>query len=113
MKLFFFISIIILLTGCLQNKGVYWCGDHACVNKNEKEAYFKKTMIVERRAINKKNIKNTSELEKISNDVIQKQKKTKANQKKKAKSEKDLQKETKIKDNLKKKLEKKLEKKIE
>tara|TARA_B110000438_G_C15499277_1_gene514959 strand:+ start:377 stop:631 length:255 start_codon:yes stop_codon:yes gene_type:complete len=84
MKLFFFIFIIILVTGCSQNKGVYWCGDHACINKNEKEAYFKKTMIVERRIINKKDIKNTSELEKISNEMKQKQKQIKKKTKEKS-----------------------------
>ena len=49
--------IILLITACSTNKGVYWCGDHPCINKKEKEAYFKKTMIVEVRNFDKKNIK--------------------------------------------------------
>ena len=36
-----------MATSCAPNKKVYWCGDHPCINKKEKEAYFKKTMIVE------------------------------------------------------------------
>ena len=57
--------IILLLTSCSTTKGVYWCGDHPCINKKEKEAYFKKTMIVEVRDIKKKSYKNNSEIEKL------------------------------------------------
>ena len=57
MKIFFFISFFFLLYSCTNNKTVYWCGDHACINKKEKEAYFKKTMIVEIRELSKKDIK--------------------------------------------------------
>ena len=45
-KNIYFIFIIFIIS-CSPNKGVYWCGDHACANNKEKEAYFKKTMIVE------------------------------------------------------------------
>ena len=54
MKYFLYILITLVLVGCSNNKKVYWCGDHACVNKAEKEAFFKKTMIVEVRNINVK-----------------------------------------------------------
>ena len=30
-----------MIISCSANKGVYWCGDHSCINKKEKEAYFK------------------------------------------------------------------------
>ena len=40
------------------NTGVYWCGDHPCINKKEKEAYFKKNMIVEKRNLKKEKSKN-------------------------------------------------------
>ena len=67
MKIFFFISFLFLLNSCTNNKTVYWCGDHACINKKEKEAYFKKTMIVEKKIINNK-VKNEQE-----NNLIQKE----------------------------------------
>ena len=54
-----------LLFACSNTKKVYWCGDHACINNKEKEAYFKKTMIVEIREFTKQNEKSKSELEKI------------------------------------------------
>ena len=47
MKNLLFIIIFFLVIGCSNNKQVYWCGDHACVNKKEREEYFKKNMIVE------------------------------------------------------------------
>ena len=53
MKTLFFIIIYFLLFGCSKDRIVYWCGDHACVSQAEKEAYFKKTMIVEVRKLNK------------------------------------------------------------
>ena len=59
MKLFFFLIIIFLLTGCVTDKGVYWCGDHPCINKKEREAYFKKTMIVEIKKIEGKDKRST------------------------------------------------------
>ena len=43
----FILFLIIFLASCSSNKSVYWCGDHACVNKKERQAYFKKTMTVE------------------------------------------------------------------
>ena len=63
MKYLFFIISCFFLISCSNNKSVYWCGDHACINKKEKEAYFKKTMIVEKRILNKKNKQSKSEIE--------------------------------------------------
>ena len=54
MKFAFSFILLILLISCSGDKSVYWCGDHACINKKEKEAYFKKTMIIEKKIINKK-----------------------------------------------------------
>ena len=45
--------IIFMNSACTTNKGSYWCGDHPCINKKEKEAYFKKYMTVEVRDIKK------------------------------------------------------------
>ena len=64
MKYIGFIILFFLFTSCETSKKVYWCGDHPCLNKKEKEAYFKKTMIVEVRNI-KNDKKNDSEMEKI------------------------------------------------
>ena len=63
MKYLIFLVFGFLLFGCSNSKSVYWCGDHACINKKERKAYFKKTMIVEKRELNKKNKENKSELE--------------------------------------------------
>ena len=65
MKKLVSIFILIIITACTTNKEVFWCGDHPCVNKKEKEAYFKKTMIVEIRELDKSNKKKKSELEKV------------------------------------------------
>ena len=54
MKKFFFLIVFFFVLSCSTNKGVYWCGDHPCINKKEKEAYFEKTMIVEVKNYNKK-----------------------------------------------------------
>ena len=57
MKIFLLLSFLILAISCSSDKSVYWCGDHACINKKERKAYFKKTMIVEKKIISKKNKK--------------------------------------------------------
>ena len=49
---------LVFLIGCSTNNEVFWCGDHACVNKKEKEKYFMENMIVEI-----KNIKNDDDIE--------------------------------------------------
>ena len=64
MKIFLFLSIFFLIISCTNTKSVYWCGDHPCINKKEKEAYFKKTMIVEIRDLNKDDYKDESVVEK-------------------------------------------------
>jgi len=96
---------IFLIFGCQSQKTVYWCGDHPCVNKKEKEAYFKKNMIVEIRVLNKNYKKNDSEMEKIISQAKLKEKKRikdekdlakqmKLEEKKRLKEEKDLTKQT-------------------
>ena len=55
MRICIYFIIFILIGSCSSNNEVYWCGDHACANNKEKEAYFKKTMIVEVRSLDKKN----------------------------------------------------------
>ena len=65
MKYSIFLIFFLFLMGCSSNKAVYWCGDHQCVNKSEKESYFKKTMIVEVRTLNTK-----SKKDKTSSEII-------------------------------------------
>ena len=65
MKCLFYSIVFFIIIGCSTSKTVYWCGDHPCINKKEKEAYFKKTMIVEVKELKKKALKNNSEIEKI------------------------------------------------
>jgi len=69
MKNIIIISLFIfILNSCSNSRTVYWCGDHACVSKKEKEAYFKKNMVIEKRVIDKKKKKNKSTLEVIIDD---------------------------------------------
>ena len=89
MKKYIFLFIFILLISCSTNKGVYWCGDHPCINKAEKEDYFKKTMIVEVRNYDKKNIKKDSEIEKLL-------KQAKLDEKNRILNERELLKRTKL-----------------
>ena len=78
--LIIFIFSFLLFT-CTNSKKVYWCGDHACINDKEKEAYFKKTMIVEIRELSKKNKKSKSEFEMIKKQAGLEQKKEIKNEK--------------------------------
>ena len=64
MKNFSLVIIFAIIVGCSTSKGVYWCGDHPCINKKEREAYFKKTMIVEIRDLEDKKYKKDYEYEK-------------------------------------------------
>ena len=79
MKLLILFFLMLVLTNCNNNKSVYWCGDHPCVNKKEKENYFKETMIVEVKTLNKKSKMSKSDFQKIKAQA-------KANSKKIAKS---------------------------
>ena len=65
MKYFLIVLIFFLFSSCSTNKTVYWCGDHQCISKKEKEAYFKKNLIVEKRHIKKNNNKNMLASEEI------------------------------------------------
>ena len=88
-SIFFTIFISISIFGCSVGGAVYWCGDHPCINNKEKEAYFKKTMIVEVRNYNKDKIKDNSEIEKLLDQA-------KLDEKKRILSEKELAKQAKI-----------------
>jgi len=88
MRYFYLFAILILTSSCTTNKGVYWCGDHQCINKKEKEAYFKKTMIVEMRQLDKSK-RDSSEYEKLL-------KQAKIDEKTRIQNEKQIKKQIKI-----------------
>jgi len=112
MKSIFFLFFVFFIWGCSNTKVVYWCGDHACVSKKEKELYFKKNMIIEIRDLNDKNKLDKSEIEKIKKQLAKEEKSSKLTKKKLEKMAKINEKQ-KIK-NEKKRIEqnKKLEKKL-
>ena len=89
MKYLILLIFSLLLFACSNGKRVYWCGDHACINNKEREAYFKKTMIVEIKELSKQNKKSKSELE-----IIKKQ--AGIEQKKEIKNEKELTKQARL-----------------
>ena len=103
MKIILYLIILFIFTSCSTDKDAYWCGDHPCINKKEKEAYFKKTMIVEIKNLEKKTSKNNSEIGKI----IQQARK---GEKKRIKEEKNMAKQAKLEDKRKKKEEKNMAK---
>ena len=103
MKNLFYLIIFFLIIGCSTNKLVYWCGDHPCINKKEKEAYFKKTMVVEMKELKKTNTNNNSEIEKIIQQAT-------LDEKQRIKQEKDLAKQAKLDEKLRIKQEKELAK---
>ena len=106
MKNLFYLIIFFVIISCSTNKVVYWCGDHPCINKKEKEAYFKKTMVVEMKELKKTNINNNSEIEKIIQQV-------KLDEKKRINQEKDLIKQAKLDEKRRIKEEKNLAKQIQ
>ena len=123
MKNLFFLFMLFMIISCSSNKVVYWCGDHPCINKKEKKAYFKKNMIVEMKSIKSKNYKNNSEIEKIMQESQKKEKirikneknsskQIKLEEKSRIKQEKDLAKQIKLEEKRRIKEEKNLVKQI-
>ena len=116
MKFFFFLFILLLTISCGSNKGVYWCGDHPCINKKEKEAYFKKNMVVEMRSAKKTDYKNNSEIKQLMQEAEGKEKIRIKNDKSSSKQmrleEKKLAKQIELEEKRRIKEEKKLAKKI-
>ena len=103
MKKLLYLFLLFIIISCSSGKKVYWCGDHPCINKKEKEAYFKKTMIVEIREFNKDTDKNKSDVGKIM-------KQAKVNEKKRIKNEKYSAKQTRLEEKMRIKEEKRLAK---
>jgi len=88
MRIVLVVFVYIFVTNCSNNQTVYWCGNHPCINKKERESYFKKTMIVEIREIDKNYKKNDSEMDKILKQVTKDEKNRKVKEKKLAKQAK-------------------------
>ena len=123
MKTILYLIILFIFTSCATDKDTYWCGDHPCINKSEKETYFKETMIVEIKNLEKKTSRNNSEIEKIIQQARKGEKKgiikeknmakqAKLEDKRKKKEEKNMAKQAKLEDKRKKKEEKYLTKQI-
>ena len=120
MKNLLYLIILFIFTSCSTDKDTYWCGDHPCINNKEKEAYFKKTMIVEIKNLEKKTSKNNSEIEKIIQQARKGEKKrikeknmakqAKLEDKRKKKEEKNMTKQAKLEDKRKKRKEKNMAK---
>ena len=85
MKNILYLIILFIFTSCSTGKDTYWCGDHPCINKKEKEAYFRKTMVVEIKNLEKKTSKNNSEIGKIIQQARKGEKKRIKEEKKLAK----------------------------
>ena len=105
MKSLFFLLFLFFIVSCSNNKRVYWCGDHPCVNNKERKAYFKKTMIVEIKELGKKNKTNISELDKVTQQ-------TRSDEAKGNKGEKKLIKQARLEEKKRLKEEKKMAKEI-
>ena len=105
MKKIIYFLFLLFMTSCANNKGVYWCGDHPCINNSEKEAFFKKTMIVEVRQISNKTIEEDSEMKKLLNQA-------KDEERERVLNEKDLAKQIRLDEKRRIKEEKKLAKQI-
>ena len=94
------ISIIftMMLLGCANSNQVYWCGDHPCVNKKERETFFKETMIVEVRKLTIKEKKKHSEVEKVFEQAYNKKEKKRILDEKKIAKRKKLDEKEKVKE---------------
>ena len=69
MKYLLIFITFFLLYSCSNNKGVYWCGDHACVDNKERKEYFKKNMTVEIKKTNKNKKKKLSQVDLIKKSL--------------------------------------------
>ena len=103
MKKLLYLFLLFIIISCTNSKKTYWCGDHPCINKKEREAYFKETFIIEIREFDKTTDKNKSEVLKIM-------KQAKVEEKKRIKNEKHLAKQKRLEEKKKIKEEKELAK---
>ena len=94
MKSITFFIILIIVSSCSSyNKQTYICGDRPCINKAEKEEYFKKNMIIEVKKNKKEDKKKVSEVDQILDQALIKQKGIKKEERKLVKEKKYKDKE--------------------
>ena len=105
MKFFVIFLIMLIFASCSNTNKTFWCGDHPCINKKEKKAYFKKYKTLEVKEINKKNKEEISNFQKIMDQA-------KKDQKKKIRDDKKIQKAKKLKEKNELKEQKRLTKKV-
>ena len=72
MKNLYLIFLFILLSSCANEKKTFWCGDHACINKQERMQYFKENMTVEVKTFANEDVDNNT-----INKILTKDKKIK------------------------------------
>ena len=72
MKNLYLIFLFILLSSCANEKKTFWCGDHACINKQERVQYFKENMTVEVKTFANEDVDNNT-----INKILTKDKKIK------------------------------------
>ena len=89
MRFFLTFLFLVTITGCGSANKVYWCGDHPCLNKKERKAYFEKNFTVEIRELDKKSKKEFSRTSEIM-------KKAQKNEKERIRTEKEIIKQSKI-----------------
>ena len=75
MKYLYLFLLSFLIFSCSNNNEVYWCGDHACINKKERRIYFSETMTVEVRKKDKNVKLNKRERDEILKEIKLKDKK--------------------------------------
>ena len=113
MKILILFFLTIILYSCAGEKQVFWCGDHACVNKEEKMLYFKETMTVEVKKLT--NISTDSDTDTVTK-ILKKEKKNKKiesdSEKKRLKAERKLAKQMLLEEKKNLKKEKKLAKQM-
>ena len=105
MKFLVIFLFMLIFAGCSNTNKTFWCGDHPCINKKEKKAYFKKYKTLEVKEINKKNKEEISNFQKIMDQA-------KKDQKKKIRDDKKIQKAKKLKEKNELKEQKRLTKKV-
>ena len=114
MKLIANLFILLILASCSNSKIVYWCGDHECINKKERESFFEKNMTVQikEKPVLGSNVVIAYEQKKEIKLEKELKKQAKLEEKNKIKKEKELKKQAKLNEKRRIKEEKKLKKQV-
>ena len=68
MKNLSLIFLFLLFSSCANEKKTFWCGDHACINKQERMQYFKENMTVEVKTFANEDVDNNTINKILTND---------------------------------------------